>query len=105
MPLSADNLPRSCKCNPYRFYRQLHRRDPVDFQLINGNLGRNVASGSAYARLDLSLIKTFPLKEQKRLELKADFFNVLNRTNFMLYNNLDTLNLMPLSADAGAGCD
>ena len=34
--------------------------------------------------------------------MKADFFNVFNHTNFLLYNNLDTLNVFPVST--GPNC-
>ncbi len=49
-----------------------------------GNLGRNVLTGPGYAKVDLSLRKDIPLSssEGKRLEFRADFFNLLNRANF-----------------------
>ena len=73
--------------------------DIVDFQYLNGNLARDVPRGSPYYRFDLSAIKSFVFKERFKLELKADFFNLLNHTNFLLYNNLDTLNNFPVSTD------
>ena len=73
--------------------------DIVHFQSVNGNLGRDIPRGSPYYRFDLSGIKTFTFKERFKLELKADFFNLFNHTNFLLYNNLDTLNTFPISTD------
>lgn len=73
--------------------------DIVDFQFINGNLGRNVAKGDPYYRFDMSFVKGFPIREKMRLELKVDIFNILNQTNFLLFNNLDTLNNFSISAD------
>jgi len=72
----------------------------VDFQYVNGNLARDVPRGSPYYRFDLSAIKSFTIKDKYKVELKADFFNVFNHTNFLLYNNLDTLNNFGLSTDA-----
>jgi hypothetical protein len=73
--------------------------DPVDFQFLNGNLSRNAAKGSPYVRFDLSLIKAIKIREKYKIELKADAFNVLNHTNFLLYNNLDTTNNLPISTN------
>jgi hypothetical protein len=77
--------------------------DPVDFQLINGNLARNAGLTSPYYRFDLSLLKAIPLpREGMRLELKVDIFNVFNRPNFLLYNGADVVaGVLPFGA---AGC-
>jgi len=86
---------------------------PVDFQFLNGDLARNMGHGSPYYRLDMSFIKAFkivPSHEQMRLEFKADVFNILNHTNFLLYNGDDVLstfglgiNTNPSSPDFGRG--
>jgi hypothetical protein len=48
-----------------------------------GNLGRNVARTHDFWQLDFGLHKDFPLpKEGSRLEFRAEFFNLFNRTNF-----------------------
>jgi hypothetical protein len=73
--------------------------DIVDFQFLNGNLGRNVGLGDPYYRFDVSFVKAFPIRETMSLELKVDVFNIFNHTNFILFNNLDVLDLMPVSAD------
>jgi len=48
-----------------------------------GALGRNALVGPGYADLDVSLFKAFPMpySEHHRLELRAEFFNALNRPN------------------------
>jgi hypothetical protein len=74
-------------------------RETVDFQFLNGNLGRNMGLGDRYYRFDLSLTKSFPIHEQVYLELRADFFNLFNHPNFIGFNGLDTLNLFPVSID------
>jgi carboxypeptidase family protein/TonB-dependent receptor-like protein len=74
----------------------------VDFQSVNGNLGRDVALGDSYYRFDASFAKSFPLvprRETVRLELRADFFNIFNHPNFRGFNGLDILNLLPISND------
>ncbi len=65
---------------------------PVDFQFLNGNVARNSGKGDPYYRFDLSVARTFSIRERVRIELRADFFNVFNHTNFLGFNGLDTLN-------------
>jgi hypothetical protein len=43
-----------------------------------GNLGRHRLRSAAYWNLDLSVFRTFPLGEGKRLELRVEAFNVVN---------------------------
>ena len=47
-----------------------------------GNLARNAVHGPGLVQLDLTLQKRFLLSEKKRLEFRAEFYNVLNRANF-----------------------
>jgi hypothetical protein len=47
-----------------------------------GNLGRNVLRGPGQTNVDFSVIKRFSLGESKNLELRAEFFNLLNHVNF-----------------------
>ncbi len=47
-----------------------------------GTLGRNVIIGPGFANVDIALIKNTQLKENLRLEIRADAFDVLNHTNF-----------------------
>jgi hypothetical protein len=49
-----------------------------------GNSGRNILDGPGYQDLAVSMIKDTILKEDLRLQLRAEFFNVLNHTNFDL---------------------
>jgi hypothetical protein len=75
--------------------------DPVDFQFLNGNLARNVGVGAPFYRFDVSLIKSFRIRETMRLEFKADFFNILNHTNFQSFNGLNVLSVIPSTDAAG----
>ena len=46
-----------------------------------GNLGRGTYSGPGLADLDVSLLKDTRVTERAQLQFRAEFFNVLNRTN------------------------
>jgi len=45
------------------------------------NLSRNKFYGPAFGDVDLSFIKNIPITERVRVQLRADFFNLLNRIN------------------------
>jgi hypothetical protein len=47
-----------------------------------GNTPRNFLYGPGQKNLDLSVVKFIPIKETVRAELRAEFFNVFNWTNF-----------------------
>jgi hypothetical protein len=60
---------------------------PTDPRLPFGNAGRNIARAPAYYNADLGLHKDFPLfSEKRKVELRGEAFNVLNRTNFQAAN-------------------
>lgn len=46
-----------------------------------GNLSRNKFYGPGFGDVDLSLIKNIPVTERVKIQLRADFFNLLNRIN------------------------
>ena len=43
-----------------------------------GNLGRNALRGPAYHNYDMSLFRSFPLRDQIKLEFRGEAFNLLN---------------------------
>ena len=47
-----------------------------------GTVGRSVYEGPALAETDVSLMKTTALRESMSLQFRAEFFNLLNRSNF-----------------------
>jgi hypothetical protein len=47
-----------------------------------GNLGRGVLNGPGLTNLDLSLFRTFAVRERLNLQFRSEFFNVLNHANF-----------------------
>jgi hypothetical protein len=48
-----------------------------------GNAGRNIIEGPGYKTWDMSLVKQFKISEQKHLEFRAEFFNILNHVNYL----------------------
>ena len=47
-----------------------------------GNLGRGVFNGPGLAEVDLSLFKNVAVTERINLQIRSEFFNALNHTNF-----------------------
>ncbi len=47
-----------------------------------GNMRRNAFRGPGYSNVDMSLGKTFSLTERFKLQLRGEFFNILNHPNF-----------------------
>jgi hypothetical protein len=66
--------------NPNRWY------DPNAFVLPTvgtfGNLGRGVLTGPGLTNVDLSLFRTFAIRERLSLQFRSEFFNILNHANF-----------------------
>jgi len=48
-----------------------------------GNAPRNDIVGPGYTEWDTSLVKQFPISEQKKFEFRAEFFNILNHVNYL----------------------
>jgi hypothetical protein len=47
-----------------------------------GNMRRNIVYGPGFVNLDFSVIKDFHFGERFKLELRGEFFNILNHPNF-----------------------
>ena len=47
-----------------------------------GNAGRNIVTGPGSWNLDAALWRTFPIRENLKLDLRWEAFNVLNHTRF-----------------------
>src|SRR5262249_13214157 len=79
--------------NPARSARQDPNRDPV-LEWFNtrafaqsalgtfGTVGRNVLFGPGLVSVDVALAKSFPIRNESRLQFRAEAFNLLNRSNF-----------------------
>lgn len=48
-----------------------------------GNAKRNIITGPGLVNLDSSVYKSFRIRERFNTQIRAEFFNVLNHTNFM----------------------
>jgi hypothetical protein len=79
--------------------------DAVDFQKVNGNVGRDAARGSGFVKFDASLHKSFsmPRAENIKLELRFDAFNIFNHTNLIAYNSNDILEVLTPSVTNPGG--
>jgi Carboxypeptidase regulatory-like domain len=55
-------------------------------QFTYGNAGRDTLTGPGLADWDFSLIRDFRLTESKKLEFRAEMFNIFNQPNFALPN-------------------
>ena len=51
-----------------------------------GDSGRNTFEGPEWFDSDLSVIKNFPVKEQMRIQFRADAYNVFNHANLNVPN-------------------
>jgi hypothetical protein len=61
---------------------------PTDRSQPFGNAGRNILVGPSFFQADLGMHKSFAVfGEDKRLEFRAEAFNVLNHTNFRQPNS------------------
>ncbi len=62
------------------------RINPAAFSLPaagqQGSFGRNSLRGFPVSQLDLALRREFTLREQVKVQLKAEFFNIFNHPNF-----------------------
>jgi len=73
--------PRATPCVPGTFFNTCAFADPNPGSF--GNVGRNTIQGPGNRVWDFSLFKFFKLTERSNLEFRAEFFNVLNHTNFL----------------------
>jgi hypothetical protein len=68
-------------CVPGTFFNTCAFHDPPLGSL--GNVGQNTIQGPDLKNVDLSVLKTFPIHESRRIEFRAEFFNLPNHPNFL----------------------
>jgi len=65
---------------------RIHWYNPACFQLqpigTLGNAGRNIGTSPSYSTLDVNLSKDTKVTERAVVQFRAEFFNILNHTNF-----------------------
>lgn len=71
-----------------------------------GNMSRNMFPDSGFRNFDFSIAKNIQFGEQYRLQLRAEFFNILNHPNFANpYGGQNGFGLNdPSAASFGCGC-
>ena len=72
--------------SPTTGYLNLNAFSQPDFGTF-GDLGRNSVYGPGYKNLDFSVGKNTSLTERVELQLRAEFFNILNHPNFAQPNH------------------
>lgn len=68
-------------CVPGTFFNTCAFTDPALGSF--GNVGINTLEGPGFANWDLSLLKNFPIGEKRRVEFRAEAFNIANHPNFL----------------------
>jgi hypothetical protein len=61
--------------------------DPASFSEDNtlgriGNSPRTICCGPHISQTDIAILKTFKISEVKRVDFRAEFFNIFNHTQF-----------------------
>jgi hypothetical protein len=54
----------------------------VPAQYTIGTSGRNILRGDNLTQFDVSLLKDIVIKEEKRVQFRAEFFNIANHAQF-----------------------
>ncbi len=82
-PTNRENRP-----NPILNYFNTACFAPFSPTAPFGTAGRNIARSDSYFNFDLGVHKQFrlPITEETRLEFRAEFFNLFNKTNFQAAN-------------------
>jgi hypothetical protein len=65
-----------------------------------GDAGRNIIEGPGYTTWDMSLVKQFPIGENKHFEFRAEFFNILNHVNY-LFGQFGAISAEPTPLELG----
>jgi len=83
---------------PFNVLTGTDRNGDTNFNDRPAGVGRNTGSGFDYASLDLRLSRRFALSERAGVEFIAEGFNVFNRANLQLPNNVYGAGAAPLPA-------
>lgn len=70
---------------------------------VQGNVGRGAFRGPKFSKVDMSLIKRFPINERMKFTIRADFFNLFNVVNLNTPISDVTDPNFGVSTSAGAG--
>jgi hypothetical protein len=86
VPQLADQRPNQVLASPYASQKTVdHWLNPAAFAApapgTYGNLGKNNMLGPGVFQLDVAISRTFPIGENKSLQLRAEAFNLPNHLN------------------------
>jgi hypothetical protein len=73
---------------------------------VIGNLGRNNLFGPSFRHMDVSLFRSFVVKDNLKLQVRAEAFNLTNTPAYFIANDQNhdpTTNLVPTLAQVEAG--
>lgn len=85
--ISNPNLNQPHTANDWVSRAPFQQLNPATQAGQFGNEGRNVVRGPGIEAVDLSLFKNFSLGESRRLQFRAECFNLLNHANLGLPEN------------------
>jgi len=91
--------PNAKPCVPGTLFNTCAFADNMELGTF-GDAGRNIIKGPGYKTWDTAFVKQFPISEQKRFEFRAEFFNVLNHTNF-LFGQFGAISAEPTPLELG----
>jgi len=77
--LRNPNLPSSQRTLNHWFDTDAFRQ-PADFRF--GNQAKDILRADGLVNFDFSILRTFSLSENKKLQLRGEFFNTFNHPNF-----------------------
>jgi hypothetical protein len=63
-----------------------------------GDAGRNIILGPGYKEWDTSLVKEIPVRDQMHFEFRAEFFNILNKVNY-LFSQFGSISAEPVALE------
>ena len=85
------NLKPGVSTEPTNMSDPNHAFDPTVFSFPGagsvGNVGRNSLIGPHFISEDFAVLKNFPLRENRQVQFRAEFFNLFNHANFKLPEN------------------
>ena len=103
--ISCDPTNSGERTNPTRDYFNASCFSRPSVTSPFGNAGRNIARSDSYFNFDLGVQKQFrlPINEATRLEVRAEFFNLFNRTNFQAANSdIGNININSSGVNVGS---
>lgn len=73
---------------PFNLQTNVDRNNDTNVNDRPEGVGRNTGEGFDLATLDVRISRQFPIRGTHRLDVMVDAFNLLNRTNFLIPNNV-----------------